>query len=221
MTSPSQEARAVTDEAMVERVARARRRIERLLSVWESADHRYSCLPGSPWAASEIAADFRAALSAACPEGQMLREALRDHCCLSDGAMLVGECVDSGRCGCTNGLLLAASPSSTPSPAGEAGEEITQIGSELEECGRQHSTHIAQAPGNTPSAPEIHTAVNLLRGFLGNRMPRKYYKLQPLGAVVPEDYYGGALWYRALDLLERAALNGTGRAAPAAGEVER
>jgi hypothetical protein len=159
-------------------------------------------------------------------DGQMLREALRDHRCLSDGAMLVGECVDSGRCGCTNGLLLAAPPSSTPSPTGEgaeewrcpqcgvgtldsnhhchscgydgspiidtsptgegaaAGEENTQIGSELEECGRQHSERAAQAPGEAPSAPEACR------------------------------YCNG--WGDGCD-----KCNGTGRASPAAGEVEQ
>lgn len=35
-----------------------------------------------------------------------LGEALRAHRCIVDGLMTVGECVDCGRCGCTNGLLL-------------------------------------------------------------------------------------------------------------------
>jgi hypothetical protein len=132
--------------------------------------------------------ELSAALSAACPEGQMLREALRDHRCLSDGAMLVGECVDSGRCGCTNGLLLAASPSSIPSPTGEgaAGEERCPICRGVQ-----------------------HPAVPCPADHAGKKRDKPVDIIPMVGENEVLELYGP--WFP----------NGTGRASPAAGEVER
>ena len=36
---------------------------------------------------------------------------VRQHRCNADGAMTVGECIDTGRCRCSCGLYLAPQPS--------------------------------------------------------------------------------------------------------------
>ncbi len=52
----------------------------------------------------------------------VLSEALRDHWCLADGNMKVGQCVDAGHCGCSTGLILKAySPVPAPSPPPSCG----------------------------------------------------------------------------------------------------
>ena len=55
----------------------------------------------------EIAA-AEAAFSVADDKATMLRELLRQHRCKSDGAMTVAECIDTGRCGCADGLACKA-----------------------------------------------------------------------------------------------------------------
>lgn len=39
---------------------------------------------------------------------KLLTDLLREHQCRSDGAMTVSQCIDSGRCGCSVGLLLVS-----------------------------------------------------------------------------------------------------------------
>jgi hypothetical protein len=55
-----------------------------------------------------------------------LEDLLRQHHCNSDGAMSVGECVDSGRCGCSCGLLLKQAPAGTEAARAQAIEGAAQ-----------------------------------------------------------------------------------------------